>query len=135
RPLTLTNSGNAALHIASLAISTARFTIDTSGTGSCGAAPFTVAPGANCQITVRWLGAGAAASDAAATDTATLTLQGDMSPATATVALSGTAGNAAMSNSGGGGCTIGAGTGAADPLLLLMAGFSGLVLWRRRARR
>lgn len=135
RPLTLTNSGNAALHIASLAISTARFSIDTSGTGSCGAAPFTVAPGANCQVTVRWLGAGTAASDAAATDTATLTLQGDMSPATATVALSGSAGNTAMSNSGGGGCTIGAGTGAADPLLLLMAGLSGLILWRRRARR
>ncbi|WP_141101006.1 choice-of-anchor D domain-containing protein [Roseateles aquatilis] len=136
RPLTLTNSGNGPLHIASLALGGTRFSVDTGGTNGCGAAPFTVAPAASCQITLRWLGAGAAAASApAGTDTDTLTLRGDMTPATATVALSGTAGNAAMSNSGGGGCTIGAGTGAADPLLLLMAGLSAIVLWGRRRGR
>ena len=134
RPLTLTNSGNATLRIASLTVSSARFAVDTSGANSCGTAPFTVAAGATCQITVRWLGADGAASDAAGTDTATLTLQGDMSPATAAVALSGATGATAPANSGGGGCSIGAGTGAADPLLLLMAGLSGLILWRRRER-
>lgn len=117
-----------------MTVSSARFAVDTSGANSCGTAPFTVAAGATCQITVRWLGADGAASDAAGTDTATLTLQGDMSPATAAVALSGATGATAPANSGGGGCSIGAGTGAADPLLLLMAGLSGLILWRRRAR-
>ncbi|WP_082938917.1 choice-of-anchor D domain-containing protein [Mitsuaria sp. 7] len=132
RPLTLTNSGAGVLHISALSVDSARFTIDTTGTNACGAAPFTVQPGANCQVTLRWLGAGAAASAPTGTDTGTLTLQGDMTPATTTVALRGAPGSTEASNSGGGGCTIGAGTGAADPLLLLMAGLSALILWRRR---
>ncbi|MDH0864005.1 choice-of-anchor D domain-containing protein [Mitsuaria sp. GD03876] len=134
RPLTLTNSGQGVLHISALALNSARFSIDTGGANACGAAPFAVQPGASCQITLRWLGAGAAASAPAGTETGVLTLQGDMTPATATVTLNGSAGNNGMSNSGGGGCTIGSGTGAADPLLLVMAALSGLVLWLRRAR-
>ena len=132
RPLTLTNSGAGVLHISALSVDSARFAIDTTGTNACGAAPFTVQPGANCQVTLRWLGAGAAASAPAGTDTGTLTLQGDMTPATMTVALRGSPGSTEASNSGGGGCTIGSGTGAADPLLLVMAALSALILWRRR---
>ncbi|OWQ44151.1 hypothetical protein CDL60_25675 [Roseateles noduli] len=132
RPLTLTNSGAGVLHISALSVDSARFTIDTSGTNACGAAPFTVQPGANCQVTLRWLGAGTAASAPTGTDTGTLTVQGDMTPATATIALRGAPGSTEASNSGGGGCTIGSGTGAADPLLLVMAALSALILWRRR---
>ncbi len=132
RPLTLTNGGAGVLHISAATLSNSRFSIDGSAANACGAAPFSVQPGASCQLTLRWTGAAGAASDAAGTDTGTLTLQGDMTPATATVALSGSPGNSAMTNSGGGGCTIGNGTGVADPLLLLMAGLSGLILWRRR---
>ncbi|WP_431264184.1 choice-of-anchor D domain-containing protein [Roseateles chitinivorans] len=133
RPLTLTNSGPGVLHVSALSVDSARFSIATTGTNACGAAPFTVQPGANCQVTLRWLGAAAAASAPTGTDTGTLTLQGDMTPATATVALRGAPGSTEASNSGGGGCTIGAGTGAADPLLLVMAGLSALILWRRRS--
>ncbi len=133
RVLTLTNSGAGVLHLSAIGIDSARFVLDaTAGSNACGAVPITVQPGGNCQVTVRWLGAGTAASAPTGTDTGTLTLQGDMTPATATVPLRGSPGSTDASNSGGGGCTIGSGTGAADPLLLVMAGLSALVLWRRR---
>lgn len=131
RPLTLSNSGKGTLTISGASLSSARFSLDASGSGSCGSAPFSVQPGASCQLLLRWSGS--------ATETGTLTLQGDMSPATQTVALNASAtsgsGSTTASNSGGGGCTLGAGTAAVDPLLWLMAGLSGLLLWRRRAAR
>lgn len=122
--LTLTNTGTADLHLNSLAVSTDRFSL---ANGSCGAAPVTLAAGASCTVEVSW--AGTAASNA---ETATLTITGDMPSGSATVALSGEAGADAPSNQGGGGCTLGAGTGAADPLLALMAALAGFIAWRRR---
>lgn len=122
--LTLTNSGAGALHISAVTLTGSTYAVDAAGTGSCGAAPFTVQPGANCQLTVRWSGTTA--------DTGALTLQGDMSPATVRVALTGTPVNPSPSNAGGGGCTLGAGNAAVDPLLPAMAGLAGLILWRRR---
>ena len=124
--LTLTNTGTADLHLSALAISTAGFSL---ADGSCGAAPITLAPGASCTVDVSWAGTAAGSSE-----TATLTLTGDMAGGSATVSLSGEAGADEPSNQGGGGCTLGAGTGAADPLLVLMAVIAGLLAWRRRVR-
>ncbi|WAC71636.1 choice-of-anchor D domain-containing protein [Roseateles sp. SL47] len=124
--LTLTNTGAGVLHISAVTLSGGQFVVDGSGTSGCGTAPFTLQPGANCRLTLRWQGSTA--------ETATLTLQGDMTPATATVSLNGTPDGTAPANRGGGGCSIGAGTGAADPLLLVMAGIAAVILWRRRPR-
>ncbi|MEK8035085.1 choice-of-anchor D domain-containing protein, partial [Ideonella sp. DXS29W] len=123
--LTLTNTGNAELHITALAFSSNRFSLAASGT--CGAVPLAIAAGASCTVDVAWAGTAADRSE-----TATLTLSGDMPAGTASVALSGEGGGDEPANQGGGGCTLGAGTGAADPLLLLMALVAGVLAWRRR---
>jgi MYXO-CTERM domain-containing protein len=86
-----------------------------------------LAAGASCTVAVSWAGTAADADEAA-----TLTVTGDMPGGTATVSLSGEGSAGEPSNQGGGGCTLGAGTGAADPLLLLMAALAGLIAWRRR---
>jgi hypothetical protein len=125
--LTLTNTGSAALHLSALTLSNGRFAASGAGTGGCGGLPITLAPGASCTLDVSWAGTAADASEAA-----TLTITGDMPGGSATVALNGTGGASEPSNQGGGGCTLGAGTGAADPLLLLMAAIAGLLAWRRR---
>jgi Abnormal spindle-like microcephaly-assoc'd, ASPM-SPD-2-Hydin len=125
--LTLTNTGTASLHLSALASSSNRFSLDASGTGGCGATPITLAAGASCTVAVAWAGTVADASEAA-----TLTVTGDMQPASAQVTLAGQGGVTEASNEGGGGCTLGAGTRAADPLLLLMLGLAGLLAWRRK---
>jgi cytochrome c553 len=125
--LTLTNTGNAALHLSALTLSNARFAITGAGAGGCGSLPITLAAGASCTLEVNWAGTAADGSE-----TASLTITGDMPAGTATVALSGQGSTGEPSNQGGGGCTLGAGTGAADPLLLLMAAIAGLLAWRRR---
>jgi hypothetical protein len=125
--LTLTNTGTAALHLRALAASSSRFSVTGSGSGGCGAVPITLAAGASCTLDVTWAGTSADASE-----TATLTLSGDMPSGSLDVALSGQGGADQASNAGGGGCTLGAGTSAADPLLWLMAALAGLLAWRRR---
>lgn len=125
--LTLTNTGNAALQLSALTVSSSRFALDAAGTGGCGSVPVTLAAGASCTVAVSWAGTAADADEAA-----TLTVTGDMPGGTATVSLSGEGSAGEPSNQGGGGCTLGAGTGAADPLLLLMAALAGLIAWRRR---
>lgn len=126
--LTLTNTGNADLHVTALTFSSgARFSAGDAGAGSCGAAPLVLAAGAHCAIAISWAGT---ASDA--DETATLTLSGDMPTGSATVSLSGEGGDGELTNQGGGGCTLGAGTGAADPLLIVMAALAGFLAWRRR---
>ena len=127
--LTLTNSGNADLHVSAIAIDNPRFLLSTPDAGACGVAPFTLSSGASCEVDVSWAG-----TDGSPPDSGTLTITGDMQPATATVALS--ASNAAVSpaNEGGGGCTLAANTRAVDPVLSLMAVIAAGVLWRRRRR-
>lgn len=125
--LTLTNAGNAALHLTALTLSSSRFALDAAGTGGCGSVPVTLAADASCTVAVSWAGTAADADEAA-----TLTVTGDMPGGSATVSLSGEGSAGEPSNQGGGGCTLGAGTGAADPLLLLMAVLAGLLAWRRR---
>jgi len=125
--LTLSNTGTAELHLSALTVGSSRFTLDASGTGGCGAAPITLAAGASCTLSIAWAGTAADASE-----TTVLAITGDMLPATAEVALSGQGSADEPANEGGGGCTLGAGTGAADPLLLLMGALAGLLAWRRR---
>ena len=74
-----------------------------------------------------WLGV---AGDAA--ETATLTVTGDIQPTTATVTLHGEGHAQTPANGGGGGCTVGAGTSAVDPLLAGMALLAAVLVWRRR---
>lgn len=123
--LTLTNTGNAELHITALALGSDRFSL--ASTGTCGAAPLAIAAAASCTVDVAWAGTAADRSE-----TATLSISGDMPAGTATVALSGEGGADLPVNQGGGGCTLGSGTAAADPLLLLMALMAGVLAWRRR---
>lgn len=125
--LTLTNTGTAELHLSAITLSSARFTASGDDSAGCGAVPVVLAAGASCTLSVAW--AGTAADPA---ETATLTLTGDMPGGSATVALSGEGDAGEPSNQGGGGCTLGAGTRAADPLLLLMAVLAGVLAWRRR---
>jgi hypothetical protein len=123
--LTLTNTGTGALHLTALTLSNSSFSLDS--TGTCGAAPITLAAGANCTVDVSWTGTAASGNS-----TATLTVTGDMPGGSTTVALSGQGSSDEPSNQGGGGCTLGAGTGAADPLLILMAALAAFIAWRRR---
>jgi hypothetical protein len=125
--LTLTNSGTADLHVSALAASSARFTIAPAAGAACGTPPFTLAAGASCGVQVAWRGV---AGDA--DESASLTVTGDMQPATATVALQGEGHAQAAANAGGGGCTVGAGTAAVDPLLAGMAVAAAVLAWRRR---
>jgi len=125
--LTLTNAGTAELHVTALASSSARFTVAPAAQSPCGTTPFTLAAGASCGVQVAWLGV---AGDAA--ESASLSVSGDMQPATATVALQGDGHAQAAANAGGGGCTVGAGTSAADPMLAGMAVVAAALAWRRR---
>lgn len=125
--LSLTNSGTAVLHVSALAASSARFTVAPAAQSPCGTPPFALAVGASCSVQLAWVGV---AGDAA--ETATLTVTGDMQPTAATVSLHGQGLAQAPANSGGGGCTIGAGTSAADPLLAGMAVLAAALVWRRR---
>ena len=127
--LTLTNSGNADLHVAAVGVDDARFTLSPASANGCATAPFTLAAGASCELQVGWAGA---STDAA--ESATLTVTGDMQPASASVALQAEGAAATPSNAGGGGCTLAANTRAVDPVLLLMAALAGAVAWRRRRR-
>lgn len=127
--LTLTNSGTADLHISGVTADSARFTVSAPTDNPCGTVPFTLSAGASCQVQIAWSGTG---SDAA--ETSQLTIAGDMQPTTATVALEGEGAAVAPANSGGGGCTVGANTAAADPVLALMALAAGALIWRRRRR-
>lgn len=128
--LTLTNTGTADLHLSALTLSSGtRFSVGSTGAGSCGTTPVALAAGTSCTLAISWAGTAADADE-----TATLTLTGDMPTGSATVSLSGQGGADEPSNQGGGGCTLGAGTGAADPLLILMAALAGVIAWRRRRR-
>jgi len=113
--------------VSALATSSARFTVAPSASSACASVPFTLVAGAGCSVRVTWLGQAGDGSE-----TATLTITGDMQPATATVSLHSDGDLASSSNDGGGGCTLGAGTGAADPVLLGMAAAAAFMAWRRR---
>jgi hypothetical protein len=126
---TLTNSGSAALNLASSAF-TGPFSAVTDST-SCAAAPFTLQPGASCELVVRY------APTAAGASTGDVKLQGD-GAASWTISLSGQASAAAVTaaqpqNSGGGGCS--AAKDGSDPMLPFLVLLAlGVIGWRRATR-
>src|SRR5471032_128452 len=124
---TLTNSGTAALTLTGAAFS-GPFVAVADSTG-CAAFPFTLAPGASCDLVVSYTPASAGGN---------VVLQSD-GTANWSIALSGTGGAASTggassaqpSNQGGGGCS--AARGGNDPVLVLLVALSLLVIgWRRR---
>lgn len=123
--LQIQNSGTAALQVTGLTLGNSRFTVAAAARQGCSTAPFTLAVGESCNVEITWLGT---AQDPAEEGTLTVT----SNAATASVTLSAEGERAEPANAGGGGCTLGAGTGAADPTLLLLAGLAGWLAWRRR---
>ncbi|CAN7298386.1 choice-of-anchor D domain-containing protein [Pseudoduganella sp. LjRoot289] len=125
----LTNTGSAALNVAS-AVFTGPFAAVSDSTG-CAAMPFTLQPGASCELVVRYTPTAAGAS------TGDVKLQGDGS-ATWSIALTGQAGAASATaaqaqNQGGGGCS--AARDGNDPMLALLVLLAlGVIGWRRAAR-
>ena len=126
QPLTLANPGTADLHVSALTLGSARFALSSPASQGCGTAPFTLAPGASCTVELQWLGA---PGDAA--ETTALSVLSEVQPA-AVVELQGEGAAAQASNTGGGGCTLGAGTDAVDPTLLALALAAAALAWRRR---
>lgn len=123
--LTLQNTGNAVLNVSSLAVKTGSFSVAPAPSAGCKAAPFVLAAGEQCAVQITWTGT-------AGTETGSIEIATNAAPAQETVGLS--ASKASLpeaSNSGGGGCTIGQGTAARDPSLLLMAFGAAVMLWRR----
>jgi uncharacterized protein (TIGR03382 family) len=126
--ITLTNTGANAATVTA-ATFTGPFALQSDATG-CAAVPFTLQPGASCDVVVRFapIGAGDASGS--------LALAADGGGAW-TVALTGK-GNVqtgqTMQNAGGGGCS--AATSGNDPVLALLVVLSfGVLGWRRFVRK
>jgi mono/diheme cytochrome c family protein len=127
RRFTLTNSGAAALTLASAAYS-GPFNAVPGGTG-CGAFPFTLQPGAACELVVAYTAVNPGANNG------NVVIQSSVAGSSWTIALSGQANaapsSAAPQNKGGGGCS--ASQDVNDPVLALLVMLSlGVVVWRRR---
>ncbi|WP_342113307.1 choice-of-anchor D domain-containing protein [Pseudoduganella sp. OTU4001] len=130
---TLTNSGAAILVLDSLAFS-GPFAV-ASETGACSAFPLTLAPGASCELPVRFTPTAIGSASGSATLQAsgaswTIALSGQ---GTAASTVPGT-GNGTPQNRGGGGCS--SIQGGSDPMLAVLAFLAaGVLLWRRRQAR
>ena len=130
RRFTLANSGSVPVTLASAAFSGPYAAAsDSSG---CAAFPFTLQPGASCDLMVRYTPVNAGGNSGS------VVLQSSVAGSSWTIALSGqaSAGQAAAEpvNRGGGGCSAAAGT--QDPVLALLVVLSALVLaWRSRRER
>jgi uncharacterized protein (TIGR03382 family) len=128
RRFTLTNSGTAALSLASVTFSGPFSRVDDAS--GCPALPFVLQPGASCDLVVRYLPTAAGAANGS------VMIQGDAG-ASWTIALTGSASAAApaaVSNRGGGGCS--AARDGNDPVLALLVVLAlGVIGWRRRAAR
>lgn len=129
--LTLTNQGpgNATLsELRTTGSAAADFLIDGASTCTAGGV---LAAGSGCTVVVGFVPGGAGARAAG------LEVVSDGN-APGTIALSGTGVAVANDpgttpgNDGGGGCTVGQGTAARDPSLLVMALAAGVLAWRRR---
>jgi uncharacterized protein (TIGR03382 family) len=126
--ITLTNTGGNAATVTA-ATFTGPFALQSDATG-CAAVPFTLQPGASCDVVVRFapVGAGdasgslALAADGGGAWTVALTGKGNVQTAQT------------MQNTGGGGCS--AATSGNDPVLALLVVLSfGVLGWRRFVRK
>jgi mono/diheme cytochrome c family protein len=127
RRFTLTNSGAAALTLAGAAY-TGPFAAVSDSTG-CAAFPLTLAPGASCDLLVRYtpLNAG--------TSSGSVAIQSNVAGSSWTIALNGQGTAAAPSgtpsNRGGGGCSMAA--DVTDPMMVVLVVVALVVIgWRRR---
>jgi hypothetical protein len=130
RRFTLANSGSVPVTLISAAFS-GPYAAASDGSG-CAAFPFTLQPGASCDLVVRYTPVNAGVN------AGSVVLQSSVADSSWTIALSGQAsvGPSAEQpvNRGGGGCS--AATGTQDPVLALLVVLSVLVLaWRSRRER
>jgi hypothetical protein len=130
--LTLQNSGTAVLQVSQVAIGTGGFSVAAAPANGCAAAPFGLAPGASCALSLGWTSA------TNASESGSLVVSSNAPGATTTtLSLTGTHTTAAAAgpvNSGRGGCTLSQGDPGTDPLLPCLIGLAALVLWHRRSR-
>ncbi|HEX8403192.1 MAG TPA: choice-of-anchor D domain-containing protein [Duganella sp.] len=129
RRFTLTNSGSAPLTLVSAAFS-GPFAAVADSTG-CAAFPFTLQPGASCDLVVNYTAVAAGGNNG------NVVLQSSVAGSSWPIALAGQANvapsNAKPQNAGGGGCS--AAQGVDDPVLALLVMLSlGVIVWRRRSR-
>jgi len=127
RRFTLTNSGSAAVTLASAAY-TGPFAAVADSTG-CAAFPVTLAPGASCDLVVGYTPVNAGSSSG------NVAIQSSVAGSSWTIALSGQgaagAANAAPSNRGGGGCS--ASDDVNDPMMVFLVIAAAIAIgWRRR---
>jgi mono/diheme cytochrome c family protein len=127
RRFTLTNSGAAALTLASAAY-TGPFAAVADSTG-CAAFPLTLAPGASCDLVVRYTPVNAG------TNSGSVAIQSNVAGGSWTIALNGqgtaAASSATPSNRGGGGCSMAA--DVTDPMMVVLVVVALIVIgWRRR---
>jgi mono/diheme cytochrome c family protein len=127
RRFTLTNSGAAALTLASAAY-TGPFAAVADSTG-CAAFPLTLAPGASCDLVVRYTPVNAG------TNSGSVAIQSNVAGSSWTIALNGqgtaAASSGTPSNRGGGGCSMAA--DVTDPMMVVLVVVALIVIgWRRR---
>jgi trimeric autotransporter adhesin len=143
--LSLQNNGNAVLRVLSVRVASGAYTVAAAASNACPTAPFDLMPAQICALAVGWSstllgsepGVVEVSSNAAAApvqvallgvrQAAAVVLPGaPISPTTAPTAP------AAMSNAGGGGCSIARGHSLADPTLWLLTLLAVGVLMLRR---
>lgn len=127
--LTLTNSGTAVLQVTEIAV-TAPFALDAFAS-TCPATPFTLAPGAGCELTVAF------SATVAGEQTGQITIVSNASATPKSVALAAKADGSALVapvNLGAGGCTTSTRT-PGDPSLPLLALIAAVALLVRRRPR
>ncbi len=122
RSITVAASG-ADILIAGIATTGTAFSIDPSST--CQTTAFMLTAGRTCTVVLVF----SAMNDG--TNTGTLTINSTAPSGPVAIDLSA---NVARPNAGSGGCSATGREGPADPLLLLLALASALLLWRRRAQ-
>src|SRR5690606_12695468 len=124
--LTVTNSGTAMLQVSAIDV-TGPFTIDTASS-QCPPAPFTLAPGASCQLVVTFN------ATVAGKQSGQVSIASNAAPTPKSVVLAATADAAPPAsplNVGAGGCTTDPG-GRGDPVLPLLALAAAAALAARR---
>jgi hypothetical protein len=117
------------LHVTALRVAAGSFTLAAAAANGCPATPFDLLPGQGCLLSIGW------SSSAIGNETGSVEI--DTSAAATPIqvgiqAVRAAAAPPALSNAGGGGCSIARGDTLADPTLWLLAALAASVLWWRR---
>ncbi|MEP7297085.1 MAG: choice-of-anchor D domain-containing protein [Burkholderiales bacterium] len=133
--LNVQSTGSAVLRVTAMRVAVGSFTLDTTATGGCPAAPFDLMPGQTCAMSVGW------SSTTATAEAGILEIDTNAAAAPVQVSIQAVRSAAvsaapAMENAGAGGCSIANGLSLTDPTLLLLVFLAVCVLsWRFRSRR